>query len=74
MPRKITPDELIDAEIARLTNSEAVKLARLEMRMKYRRRQYMYQLRNLEKRGEQLIAEGWTAETLELLVKDIPGE
>lgn len=27
MPRKITPDELIDSEIARLRNTEAVKMA-----------------------------------------------
>lgn len=74
MPRKITPDELIDAEIARLRNTEAVKLAQKEQRLRYRRQKYLADLRWLEKRGKQLMAEGWTAETLELLVKDIPGE
>ena len=74
MPRKITPDELIDAEIARLRNTEAVKLAQKEQRLRYRRQKYLADLRWLEKRGKQLMAEGWTVETLELLVKDIPGE
>lgn len=74
MPRKITPDELIDAEIARLRNTEAVKLAQKEQRLRYRRQKYLADLRWLEKRGKQLMAEGWTAETLELLVKDIPGD
>ena len=74
MPRKITPDELIDAEIARLRNTEAVKLAQKEQRLRYRRQKYLADLRWLEKRGKQLMAEGWTAETLELLVKDIPEE
>ena len=74
MPRKITPDELIDAEIARLRNTEAVKLAQKEQRLRYRRQKYLADLRWLEKRGKQLMAEGWTAETLELLVTDIPEE
>ena len=30
MPRKITPDELVDAEIERLRKTEAVKLAQKE--------------------------------------------
>lgn len=74
MPRRITPDELIDAEIARLRNTEAVKLAQKEQRLRYRRQKYLADLRWLEKRGKKLMAEGWTAETLELLVKDIPGD
>lgn len=71
---KYTPDELIDAEIARLTKSEAVKLAQKESRLKYRKRKYLADLRWLEKRGVQLMNEGWTAETLELLFKDIPDD
>lgn len=51
-------DEQVEIEIERLLNSEAVKLAKVEMRLKYRRRQYMYQLRHFEKRGEELIAQG----------------
>lgn len=74
MPRKITPDELVDAEIARLRNTEAVKMAEKEMRLIYRKRKYLAQLRWMEKRGKQLIADGWTLDTLELLFRDIPEE
>lgn len=74
MPRKITPDELIDSEIARLRNTEAVKMAEKEMRLIYRKRKYLAQLRWMEKRGKQLMADGWTLDTLELLFKNIPEE
>ena len=72
MARKYTPEELIDAEIERLKKTDAVKLAQKERRLINRRRQYLADLRWLEKRGKQLIAEGWTAETLELLYQNIP--
>lgn len=51
-------DEQVEMEINRLTHSEEVQLARMEQRIKYRRRQYLYQLRNMAKRGKQLMAEG----------------
>lgn len=72
MNRKPTPEELVEAEIERLKKSDAVKLAQKERRLIHRRRQYMADLRWLEKRGQQLMKEGWTAETLELLFKEIP--
>lgn len=74
MARKITPDELIDLEIERLTKSDAVKLAQKEQRLKNRKRKYLADLRWLEKRGKFLQAEGWTLDTLELLFQDIPEE
>ena len=74
MSRKITPDELVDAEIARLRKMEAVKLAQKEQRLLNRKRKYLADLRWLEKRGKALMAEGWTLDTLELLFKDIPDE
>lgn len=52
-------DEMVEEEIARLTESPYVKLARAEQRIKYRRRQYLYQLRDLEKRGKKLESEGF---------------
>lgn len=67
MSRRITPEELVDAEIERLKKSEAVKLAQKEQRINYRKRQYMYQLRWYEKRGLQLMAQGVTMETLEAI-------
>ena len=74
MARKITPEELVDAEIERLKKSEAVKLAQKEKRLLYRKRKYLADLRWLEKRGMALMAEGWTMDTLELLFKNIPEE
>ena len=53
-------DAKVEEEIARLRESEYVALARAEERQRYRRRQYLYQLRNLEKRGRKLAEEGWT--------------
>ena len=58
-------DEQVEAEIARLNASEAVKLARYEARVKYRRRQYLYNLRDLEKKGKALMKAGITREMLE---------
>lgn len=72
MPRRITPEELIDAEIERLKKSDAVKLAQKEQRLINRKRKYLSDLRWLEKRGKALMADGWTSDTLELLFKDIP--
>lgn len=74
MARKYTPEELVDAEIERLKKSEAVKLAQKEQRLLNRKRKYLADLRWLEKRGKALMAEGWTADTLELLFRDIPDD
>lgn len=63
-------DEEVEAEIARLNESEAVALARYEQRLKYRRRQYLYQLRDYEKKGKELIAAGMTREVLNGLYKN----
>ena len=75
MARRIpTPEELIDAEIERLKKTDEVKLAQKYQRLVNRKRKYMADLRWLEKRGKQLMAEGWTIETIELLFKEIPEE
>lgn len=55
-------DEMVEQEIARLTQSPYVKLARAEQRIKYKRRQYLYQLRDLEKRGKKLESEGFNGD------------
>ena len=60
-------DEQVEAEIERLNNSEAVKLARKELRNKYKRRQHLYTLRALEKRGKELQEAGVTLEILSIL-------
>lgn len=66
MPKEFLSDAQVEKEIERLTNSEAVKLARREQRIKYRRRRQLYTLRTLEKRGRQLMAQGVTMEALDL--------
>lgn len=69
-------DEQVESEIARLTKTDAVKLARREQRVKYRRRQVLYQLRALEKRGKQLMAQGVTMLDFEIVeqLADIPDD
>ena len=62
-------DEQVEAEIARLSASEAVALARHAQRLKYRRRQYLYQLRDYEKKGKALIEAGITREMLDAIYK-----
>lgn len=58
-------DEQVEAEIVRLNESEAVALARFATRLKNRRRQYLYNLRDLEKKGKALMEAGITREMLE---------
>ena len=57
-------DEQVEAEIERLRVSPLVALARREQRIKYRRRQYLYQLRDLEKKGKALAEAGITMDIL----------
>ena len=58
MANRCLTDEEVTAEIARLTESEFVRLARKANRVKYARRQYLYTLRVLEKQGKALAAAG----------------
>ncbi len=58
-------DEQVEIEIERLREDPYVQLARKEQRLKYRRRQALYQLRNLEKRGKELDKLGYTYDDLE---------
>ncbi|MBQ7846857.1 MAG: hypothetical protein IJX08_03775 [Clostridia bacterium] len=64
-------DEQVEAEIARLNASPDVALARKAQRLKYRRRQYLYGLRDLEKRGKMLRESGITAEMLDRLYAEV---
>lgn len=74
MARLILTDEQVELEIKRLQDSPFVKLARKEERIKYRRRQQLYLLRQYEKRGKELEKAGITMETLEKLAKDCEGD
>lgn len=57
-------DAQVELEIERLLESEEVLLAKAEQRIKNRRRQYLYSLRTMEKRGKQLMADGVTLENI----------
>ena len=70
MAREVLTDDQIEAEIARLRESPDVKLAQLENRIRYKRRQYLYQLRFWEKRGREMAASGITEEMLRQLDAD----
>ena len=64
-------DEQVEQEIERLNQSDAAHLFIQEQRIKYKRRQYLYQLRCHEKRGKQLIRDGVKMEQLELMEKEM---
>lgn len=72
MAKGTLTDEQVEKEIARLADSPLVKLARKEMRIKYKRRQHLYSLRNLEKRGRELQKAGITLEMLNGIEATIP--
>ena len=63
-------DEQVEQEIERLTKSPLVALARYEQRVRYRRRKYLYQLRELEKKGRALEKAGITREVLNGLYEE----
>lgn len=65
MAKEFLSDLEVEKEIERLLDSEAVKLAKKEQRILYKRRQYMYGLRTMEKRGKQLAKEGITMDNIE---------
>jgi hypothetical protein len=65
MSKEWLTDEQVEQEIERLRTSSMVKLARKEIKIKYKRRQVLYQLRNLEKRGLKLTEMGITLENME---------
>lgn len=65
-PNWLTDDE-VEREIEKLRESEFVKLARKEERIRVQRRQYLYTLRQYEKKGKALAEAGITMEDLQAL-------
>ena len=53
-------DPAVDAEIEMLKKDPDVRLAQVERTLKNRYKRYLYDLRYLKKRGEQLISAGIT--------------
>lgn len=72
MKKGILTDEQVEKEIEKLIDSPLVKLARKEMRIKYKRRQFLYSLRNLEKRGRELQKSGITMDILNGIESETP--
>lgn len=64
MAKDFLTDEQVEKEIERLTKSPLVALARREQRLRYKKRQYLYQLRDLEKKGAALMKAGIDMEVL----------
>ena len=62
-------DKQVEQEIERLKNSPYVKLAKKEEQIRCRRRQYLYCLRQYEKKGKELSEAGLTVELLETMDK-----
>lgn len=58
-------DAQVESEIERLREDPNVRLARKELRIQYKRRQVLYNLRNLEKRGKELAKLGYTYDNIE---------
>lgn len=71
MSREHLTDEQVEQEIAKLQDSPLVKLARKEERIRYRRRQYLYCLRQYEKKGRELEKAGITLDVLNNLDAEI---
>lgn len=65
MAKDFLTDEQVEMEIARLWQSPEVKLAKKEQNLKYKRRQQMYQLRIMEKRGKELLEQGIDFDNIE---------
>ena len=65
MAKDYITDMQVEAEIERLLESPYVKLAKKEEAIRYRRRQYMYSLRTMEKRGKELSKQGITLDNIE---------
>lgn len=67
--KEFLTDEAVEKEIARLTATDEVRLARRELRLKYKRRQQLYTLRALEKRGRELAEAGITIENIDDMMR-----
>ena len=63
-------NEEVEAEIMRLKASPLVALAKKEEGIRCARRRYMYTLREYERKGQQLAANGVTMASLEALAQE----
>lgn len=68
MARQKITDAQVEREIERLLESDDVKLAKKESAIKNKRRQYMYSLRVMERRGKELTRMGINEDNIEELL------
>lgn len=59
MKERFLTDAMVEQQIAELVNDPQVRLAKEELKAKYRRRQVLYKLRWPKKRGVELERQGW---------------
>lgn len=71
MAREVLNTEQVEEEIKQLQQSPMVKLAVRERAVRNRRRQYLYWLRQMEKKGKQLTESGITFESLSSFPDDM---
>ena len=74
MRRTFLTDEDVERELEQLKISPYVQLARREQRLKYKYRQQLYTLRNLEKRGKELADIGVTLDKLDEYLETLEKE
>lgn len=74
MSRTFLTDAEVEKEIEKLKDSPYVQLARKELRLKYKQRQKLYNLRNLEKRGKELADVGVTIDKLDEYIASLEKE
>lgn len=67
-------DEQVEQEIKRLWATDEVKLAKKEQNLKYQRRSQLYMLRNMEKRGAELMACGITFDNIKQVMFNDDGD
>lgn len=68
MAKDFLTDQEVEDEIKMLRTSPMVQLARKEQHLLYKRRQALYNLRNLEKRGCKLAKKGITMDNIEVML------
>lgn len=74
MRRTFLTDEAVEKELEELKASPYVQLARREQRLKYKYRQQLYTLRNLDKRGRELADIGITLDKLDEYLESLETE
>lgn len=68
MAKEWLTDQEVEMEIDSLRTSPMVQLARKEQHLQYKRRQVLYNLRSLEKRGCKLAEKGITIDNIEMML------